>query len=120
MSSTLASPFVTQSVRDFLASPKQLLIGGRWMAARSGKTFPVYDPATGEVLVDVAAADTADVDLAVAAARRALEGSWGQLSPSERGRLIWQLGDLVEEHAEEFSQMEALDTGKPIIETSIA
>lgn len=119
-SATLASPFVSPAVREFLARPKRLFIGGRWEDAESGKTFPVIDPATGEALCEVAEADAPDVDRAVQAARRALEGTWSALPPAERGRLIWRLADLIEEHAEELAQLESLNTGKPVVEAQLA
>jgi phenylacetaldehyde dehydrogenase len=92
-----------------------MLIGGGWLEAASGKTFPTYNPATGEVLAQVAEANNADVDRAVTAARNAFEtGPWRTFTPSERGRLIWKLADLVESHLEEFAQLESLDNGKPV------
>ena len=84
------------------------------MDAVSGKTFPTYDPSTGEVLATVAEGDTADIDLAVKAARKAFEGPWRKMTPSERGKLIWKLGDLIEQHLEEFAYLESLDNGKPL------
>ncbi len=102
-------------VSDFLAKPRQLLIGGKWINAASGKTFPTYDPSTGEVLCQIAEADREDVNRAVRAAREAFErGPWRRMTPSERGRLIWKLGDLVEQHLEEFAELETLDNGKPL------
>ena len=104
-----------QKVTTFLGAPRKMLIGGRWLDAASGKTFPTYNPATGEVLAQVAEGRSADVDRAVTAARNAFEsGPWRMLTASERGRLIWKLADLVESHLEEFAQLESLDNGKPI------
>ena len=104
-----------QKVTTFLGAPRKMLIGGRWLDAASGKTFPTYNPATGEVLAQVAEGHSADVDRAVTAARNAFEsGPWRMLTASERGRLIWKLADLVESHLEEFAQLESLDNGKPI------
>ncbi|MGO8858520.1 MAG: aldehyde dehydrogenase family protein [Steroidobacteraceae bacterium] len=103
-----------QKTREFLSSPRQLLIDGRWVAAASGKIFPVYDPARGEVIAQVAEADAEDVDRAVGAARRAFEtGPWSTMSPSERGRLVWRLADLLERDAEAFAELECIDNGKP-------
>jgi phenylacetaldehyde dehydrogenase len=82
--------------------------------AVSGKTFPTYDPSTGEVLATVAEGDKADIDLAVKAARKAFEGPWRKMSASQRGRLIWKLGDLIDEHVEELAYLESLDNGKPL------
>ncbi len=106
---------IHQKVTTFLSTPRKMLIGGRWLDAASGKTFPTYNPATGEVLAQVAEGHSADVDRAVTAARNAFEsGPWRMLTASERGRLIWKLADLVESHLEEFAQLESLDNGKPI------
>jgi phenylacetaldehyde dehydrogenase len=99
----------------FIAEPLQLLIGGKWMAAKSGKTFDVFDPSTGRAIAKAAEGDAADIDAAVAAARQAFEsGPWPRMSPLERGKLIWRLGDALEAQAEEFAALEALDNGKPI------
>jgi len=93
----------------------KLLIGGEWVDAVSGATFEVFDPATGDVIAECASGSAEDVDRAVRAARRAFEsGPWGRLTPSERGRIIWRIGDLVEEHAEELARLESLDNGKPV------
>src|SRR5882672_6567451 len=106
---------IHQQVKAFVGAPRKMLIGGRWLEAASGKTFPTYNPATGEVLAQVAEGNSAEVDRAVTAARKAFEGGpWRTLTASERGRLIWKLADLVESHLEEFAQLESLDNGKPI------
>jgi phenylacetaldehyde dehydrogenase len=105
---------VDRSVTDFIASPRQLFIGGQWREAASGKTFETPDPATGQTLARIAEGDAADVDLAVRAARTAFEdGPWGRMTASDRGRVIWKIGDLILEHAEELAQLESLDNGKP-------
>ena len=101
-------------VSDFLEKPHQILIDGKWMNAASGKTFPTYNPATGEVLADVAEGDREDVERAVKAARKAFTGPWSRLTASERGRLIWKLADLLEAHLDEFALIETLDNGKPL------
>src|SRR6267378_3248007 len=112
---------VDDNVARYLAKPRQLLIGGQWVKAASGKTFPTYNPATGEVLAHVAEGDKEDIDRAVAAARAAFDyGPWPKITPSERGCLIWKLADLIEEHAEEFAQLESLDNGKPVATARIA
>jgi phenylacetaldehyde dehydrogenase len=100
---------------SFLAGKHQLLIDGKWVDAKSGKIFDVFDPATGQAIAAVAEADAADVDEAVKAARRAFEsGPWGKISPADRCKLIWKLADLLETHADEIAELEALDNGKPI------
>ena len=79
------------------------------------ETFAVEDPATEEIIAHVPAGDKADIDLAVAAARRAFEtGPWSRISPAARQRLVWSMGDLLERHADELAELEALDNGKPV------
>lgn len=98
--------------------PGKLLIDGQWVDG--SKRFDTINPATEEVLTEVAEASAADVDRAVEAASRAFEdrnGPWRKLSASERGRLIWKLADLVEENIEELAALETLDNGKPIFES---
>jgi phenylacetaldehyde dehydrogenase len=105
---------VDQTVEQFTAAPHQLFIDGQWVDAASGKTFQTPNPATGETLAHVAEGDAEDIDRAVRAARKAFdEGPWGRLTPSERGRIIWRIGDLILEHADELAQLESLDNGKP-------
>jgi len=104
-----------ENVTRYVAKPRQMFINGKWANAASGKTFSTYNPATGDVLAQVAEGDKEDINRAVAAARAAFDsGPWSKLTPSERGRLIWKLADLVEKHAEEFAQLESLDNGKPL------
>ncbi|MGB9245772.1 MAG: aldehyde dehydrogenase family protein [Candidatus Acidiferrales bacterium] len=102
-------------VTNFVAQKRKMLINGKWVDSASGKTFPTYNPATGEVLSHVAEGDREDIDRAVKAARAAFEtGPWSKISPSERGRMMWRLADLIEKHTEEFAQLESLDNGKPL------
>jgi phenylacetaldehyde dehydrogenase len=104
-----------EKVSNFVSRTHKMLINGKWVEALSGKTFPTYNPATGEVLARVAEGDKADIDLAVKAARAAFEtGPWSKLTASERGRLIWKIADLIEENLEEFAELETLDNGKPL------
>ena len=112
---TTVVPQIQTSVSEFVAKPRTMLIGGKWVGAVSGKAFDTYNPATGEVLAQVAEGDKADVDLAVKAARKAFEsGPWPAMSPSERGRLLWMLAELIDQHREELAQLETLDNGKPL------
>ncbi|TWT59993.1 aldehyde dehydrogenase family protein [Rubinisphaera italica] len=112
--STSVSSSVPESLQSFLSAPKKLLIDGQWVAAGSGKTFDVYDPATDQVIAQVAEGESADVDLAVSAARKAFDdGPWSKMTASDRSRLIWKVGELIEEHAVELAQLETLDNGKP-------
>jgi len=105
---------LNRDVEAFVAAPQQLFINGRWADAASGKTFETPNPATGETLARVAEGDAEDIDRAVRAARKAFDdGPWGRMTPSERGRIIWRIGDLILEHADELAQLESLDNGKP-------
>jgi phenylacetaldehyde dehydrogenase len=112
----MATATETSSVAArFLEQPKRMLIDGEWVLARRGRTLEVYDPALGEVIDHVPAGDAEDVDLAVRAARRALDDSeWSRLTSSERGRLIWRIGDLILENADELATIESIDNGKPL------
>jgi phenylacetaldehyde dehydrogenase len=102
-------------VSRFISKTHKMLINGKWVDAASGKTFPTYNPATGDVLSQIAEGDREDIDRAVKAARTAFEkGPWSKCTPSERGRMIWKLADLLEEHLEELAQIESLDNGKPL------
>lgn len=99
---------------SFLAQTHKIFINGKWVDAASGKTFATYNPATGEVLAQVAEGDREDIDRAVKAARAAFEtGPWSRLNASQRGRLIWKLADLIEQNLEEMAELEMLDNGKP-------
>jgi Aldehyde dehydrogenase family len=92
---------LSAAARDFLPRRHKLLIDGQWVEARSGKTFAVLDPATGQQIAAVAEGGPEDIELAVAAARRAFEdGPWARLKPTERGKLVWKLGDVLEAHAD--------------------
>ncbi|MGE4428737.1 MAG: aldehyde dehydrogenase family protein [Solirubrobacteraceae bacterium] len=114
MATTSAAPVTApQHAAGFLRGTKQLLIDGELVDAASGKTFETIDPGTGNVLATVAEGDAEDVDRAVAAARRAFTGPWSKMNPSERGRAIHRLGDLVMENAEELAELDSLDNGKP-------
>jgi aldehyde dehydrogenase (NAD+) len=100
---------------------QQMLIGGRWVNAVSGKTFETLNPATGEVICRVAEGDKADIDLAVKAARKAFEsGPWARMSAADRGRLLLKLADAVESHMEELARLESLDNGKPFVDSMAA
>jgi acyl-CoA reductase-like NAD-dependent aldehyde dehydrogenase len=96
----------------------QLFIDGKWVDAESGKTFETPNPATGATLAEVAEGDKADIDKAVAAARRALEGKWSKVSARDRGRMLYKLSQLIEAKTPELAALETADNGKPIKETS--
>src|SRR5215218_1996466 len=106
---------VDPKVKEFTARRWELLIDGESVKAKSEQTFQTHNPATGELLAECAQADEVDIDRAVRAARRAFEtGPWPAMTATERGRLIWKLGDLVLENLEELAELETLDNGKPI------
>ncbi len=98
--------------------PTQLLINNEWVESATGRRFETINPATGEVICDVAEADAPDVDRAVQAARAAFEsGEWRTMSASSRGRLLYKLADLIEQNKEELARLESLDNGKPLGES---
>src|SRR6202795_2132628 len=114
-------PKIDPQAASFVARRGKILIDNKWSDAASGRTFDTYNPATGEVLATVAEGDKADIDRAVAAARKAFDsGPWRRMTPSERGRLIWKLADLLEKNTEEFATLESLDNGKPLTVARVA
>ncbi len=115
MATIALDPRLDKKTSDFIAQTHRMYIDGKFVNAASGKTLPVYNPATGEVMAHVPEAESEDVDRAVRAARRAFdEGPWSKMSPSQRGRLISKLADLLEQHLEEFAEIESMDNGKPL------
>jgi len=115
MNAVLKELNVSPSGQEFLDRPKQLFIGGSWVPAASGKTFAVVDPSTGREVCQVAEGDKEDIDRAVKAARRAFEsGSWPAMTPAERSKLVWRIGDLILAHLDELAEIESLDNGKPV------
>jgi len=105
---------VLPEVRALADSPQLMLIDGEFVESTGGERFATIDAATGERITEIAQAAPADVDRAVMAARRALDGPWSRIAPAERGRLIGALAGLIERQADELAQLEALDSGKPI------
>src|SRR6202045_359275 len=115
MATVLSSVHMDDKVTNYISKNRKMLINGQWVEAASGKTFPTYNPATGEVLAQVAEGDREDIERAVKAARKAFDnGPWRQLTAAERARLIWKLADLIEAHTEELGYLESLDNGKPL------
>jgi phenylacetaldehyde dehydrogenase len=115
-SADLPAP-VAQQVQDFIRKPGRLLIDGDWVEAASGKTFETLNPATEESLGRVAHGAAEDVGLAVAAARRCFDderSDWRRMTPSDRGKVMHRIGDLIERHADELAMLETLDNGKPL------
>src|ERR1700683_3175230 len=112
----------TRATIDFLRdSPKKLLINGKWVAAKSGKTFESINPANEEVLALIAEGDKADVDDAVKAARKAFEESkWSSISPHQRSRYLYKIADLIEQNDDQLAELESLDNGKPLAIAKVA
>jgi phenylacetaldehyde dehydrogenase len=105
---------ISRGLAEWLGRPMRNLINGEWVGAVSGRTFESLNPADGSLLAKVPDSDKEDISRAVAAARRAFDsGPWRRMTPSERGKLLWRIGDLVLEHADEFAELESLDNGKP-------
>ena len=106
----------TAAAKSFLAAPaKNMLIGGEWLEAASGERFESSDPATGAVLGSLPRGGAKDIDNAVKAARDTFEsGVWRDMTPDERGRILWRIGELIEEHIDELAELETLDQGKPL------
>jgi phenylacetaldehyde dehydrogenase len=107
---------VQERVQAFISTPGKLLIDGEWVPAASGRTFETINPATEEKLAEVAHGEKEDIDRAVRAARKAFayDSPWRRMSPSSRGKLIWRIGDLIEQHVDELAMLESLDNGKAV------
>ena len=105
-----------QQADSFVHAAHKLLIGGQWVEAATGETFPTLNPATEETLAEVARGGAEDIDRAVRAARLAFDDDspWRRMSASDRGKVVWRIGDLIEEHADELALLESLDNGKPV------
>lgn len=105
-----------EAAKRFLETDnKRLLIGADWRDAISGETFESFDPGTDLPLAKLARGSQADIDLAVAAAREALEnGPWATMTPNERGKILWRAAELMEAHIDELAELETLDQGKPL------
>src|SRR5438105_15181216 len=98
----------SKAVKPPQVKDQPLFIGGKWLDSVSGKTFPAINPATGGTICQVAEGDKADVDLAVKAARKALEsGPWKKMDAADRGRLLYKLADLIEQESQELAVLES-------------
>ncbi|GAA2045123.1 aldehyde dehydrogenase DhaS [Yaniella flava] len=110
-SATVSSP----RLQEFLSTPQRLFIDGQWVESSSGRTFNTYDPATGNKLAEVAQGVEADIDAAIAAARAVFnEGSWVSMRPNTREELLFAISQKIQEWADDFAELEALDNGKPL------
>ncbi|MCZ6695823.1 MAG: aldehyde dehydrogenase family protein, partial [Acidobacteria bacterium] len=97
--------------------PGRLYIGGQWVESASGATFKTINPTTERPLAEISEGRAEDIDRAVKAARAAFTGGdWPKMSPADRGRLLWRVGDLIESHLKEIAEIETLDSGKTITE----
>src|SRR5215472_14557974 len=114
MMSTAYDYSLESPVTEFLARPQQLLIDGRRVPSVSGQTFKSLNPATEQVIATIAEGNEADVDLAVASARRAFEGPWRTMRAAERGHILLRWAELLKKHADEIVEIESLDAGKPV------
>ncbi|MFB6672128.1 aldehyde dehydrogenase family protein [Streptomyces sp. NPDC056390] len=108
-------PERSPEVATFLSSEHGMLIDGKWQSAQDGRTFETFDPATGQRIASVARGGAADINLAVGAADRAMRSNaWRRMTPAERQKLLWNLADLLEKHADEFAELEVRNQGQPI------
>jgi len=99
---------------DLWFDPSKCLIGGRWVAAAGGDTLPLIDPSTGDEIGQIARGRAADVEAAVAAARKEYDSVWSRVPAADRGRLLMKLGRLVEAKVDVLARLEAVDVGKPL------
>src|SRR2546430_17172556 len=98
----------------------QMYMNGEWVASKSNKTFPVYDPASEEIVAQVPDSNAEDVNRAVAAAKAAFEdGPWAQTTAQERGRVLFRLADKIRQNATLLAELEARNCGKPIVEAEV-
>jgi len=113
--SNLSNRAEVQSIADQLVLPNTAFINGKFKAAKSGQTFQTINPATGEVLTNISACDSSDVDLAVEKARKAFKsGSWSKMHPSDRKAVMIKLVKLMTRHRNTLAVLESLDSGKPV------
>ena len=109
------------SKKEIKIKPGKLFINGKWVDSVSGKTFDTLNPATEKVITSVAEGDSADIDLAVIAAREAFEnGPWKKTDARDRGRILLEIANLIEKNKDELALLDTLDNGKPINETTNA
>ncbi len=115
LSNALSQHEYSEAAKKALARKPQLFIDNEWVDSTSGETIAVIDPSSGKEVSRFVDASDADVDRAVAAARRAFDdGRWSNLPPLMRERALHKLADLIEAHADELAELEAIDNGKPV------
>lgn len=110
---------ISKGERALATSPKNLLIDGKWIPAKSGKTFATINPTNGKILAEIAYGDKEDIDLAVASSRRAFEGEWSRTSPFDRQAILLKLADLVDKHFDEIAYLDTMDMGAPLSRTTL-
>lgn len=114
MTSVLSSELDPRTA-DFLATPRQMYIGGQWVEALSGRRFDTVDPATEQVITTVPHSGPEDVERAVTVARRAFDsGPWPSMTPAERQRIIWRIAEGITARADQFAELESIDNGKSV------
>ena len=114
---------ISPKAQAFLDKSKKCLIDGKWVDSASGKGFSVFNPANGSIIDMAPAGDKEDIDAAVNAARKVFDDpshSWNTMTPSERGKLIWKIGDLILDNADELAEIESIDNGKPMAVAKVA
>ena len=116
MDASVLNYTVNDNVGKFLKQTQKLYINGKWIDSKSGKTFDVEDPATGKKISTCAAGNEQDINEAVMAARKCFDsGNWHvKIPPNERGKIVWKIAELIDQHTEELAQLESLDNGKPV------
>jgi phenylacetaldehyde dehydrogenase len=110
----LSHPSISAEAQAFLSKPHRHYIGGEWIESQSGERRKVFDPATGLVISEVADGSQADVEKAVIAARKSFDsGAWRNLSGSEKSKVLWRIGELIDKYSQELAELEVLDEGSP-------
>ena len=99
---------------DLFFDPTRCFIGGEWVVPNGQQTLPLENPSTGEIIGAIARGTAHDIDLAVLAAQKALDGEWGRMPAAERGRVLTRIGQKVLERVDELARIEAIDVGKPL------
>src|SRR5258708_6870004 len=105
---------VRRSAKPSWFDSAKCFIDGRWVDPQSRQRLPIEDPSRGVEIGEIARGESTDIDAAVEAAERALGGTWGKLTATERGRLLAKLAELITERVDELAHIEALDVGKPL------
>ena len=105
---------ITDRARNFLSTPHEMFINGRFVAARGANRIDTFEPSTGEVLSNIPLGQDEHVDAVVQAAKSAFEGSWSKVTPADRERILQRIADLVDEHSQTIAEIESIDNGKAV------